>query len=168
MKNNSIRYRIRDRIVARAFKKNKRRASFPNPGSIDMVGVICFENQQVDDVIKNVFKPFCIEKIMLKNGKRPREDDEMAIYGSDNNFWGLPRKEWLNDFVDRKFSVIIDLTNATNSSVEYICALSKAEFLIGTNPKSKYFDLIINQKFVNSGDLIFEVKNILQKLSSKV
>jgi hypothetical protein len=158
---------MREKIIARAYKKNKRRAFFPNPGNVKLVGIICFENQQVESLIDNAFKPAGIDKIILKSGERPRELDEKAIYTSDNNFWGLPPKKWLNAFVNQKFSILIDFTNTTNNTVEYICALSNAEFLIGTNPKSKYFDLVIDQKFVNSGDLIVEIKNILQKLSSK-
>jgi hypothetical protein len=167
VKQNSIRYRIREKIIARAYKKNKRRASFPNPANINLIGVICFENQQVDLVIDDVFKPSGIEKIVLKNGKRPRENDDMSIYNSDNNIWGLTKKKWLEDFINKRFSILIDLTDNTNNNVEYICALSNAEFLIGTNPKSKYFDLIIDQKFVNSSDLIVEIKDVLQKLSLK-
>ncbi|HKK80811.1 MAG TPA: hypothetical protein VJ909_01100 [Prolixibacteraceae bacterium] len=105
--------------------------------------------------------------MVFKNKKRPKDENEVAVYISDYNIWKLPVKRRINDFVKQKFSILIDLTNGDNRAVEYISALSNAEFLVGSNPKSKVFDLIIAQNFVNSGDLINEIEKTLRNLSSK-
>ncbi|MCF8361107.1 MAG: hypothetical protein K9G70_00650 [Prolixibacteraceae bacterium] len=105
--------------------------------------------------------------MVFKNEKRIKGEKEVAVYSSDYDIWGLPKKKWINDFIKQRFSILIDFTNGDNRAVEYICALSNAEFLVGTNPKSKVFDLIIDQNFVNSGDLFNEIENTLQNLNRK-
>jgi len=167
VKKKSIRYRIRERIISRVFKKNKRRVSFPQIGKIKTVGVICDENQCFNSPSESLFSNSRIVKLVFKNKKRPKDENEVAVYISDYNIWKLPVKRRINDFVKQKFSILIDLTNGDNRAVEYISALSNAEFLVGSNPKSKVFDLIIAQNFVNSGDLINEIEKTLRNLSSK-
>jgi hypothetical protein len=167
VKKDSIRYRIREKIISRVFKKNKRRAFFPQLDKIKSVGIICQEDQNRNLPANSLFSNSRIVKLVLKNEKPINEEKEVVIYSSDYNILGLPKKKWINNFIKQRFSILIDFSTADDRAVEYICALSNAEFLVGTNPKSQVFDLIIDQKFVNSGDLFNVIEKTLQNLNQK-
>ena len=165
MKKNSIRYRIREKIIANVSKKSKRNVIFPQLKKIDTVGIICNNDQHCFMPHGSFFSNFRVVKLVFNNQKRHKMHTDVAIYSSDYNIIGLPKKKWINVFIKQRFSILIDFTNGDNRVVEYICALSNAKFIVGTNPKSKVYDLIIDQKFVNSSDLIDEIEKTLQNLN---
>ena len=89
----------------------------------------------------------------------------MALYLSDKNFWGLPKKKYIKPFINETFDILIDLSDGTNQAIEYICAQSLAGLKTGTNPNSRVYDLIINQNTKNSKIFIDELEQTLNNLN---
>lgn len=53
------------------------------------------------------------------------------ITSNELNWYGKPMGKFIDDFVDYKFDVLIDLNLSGNDSLRYITTLSKAKFKIG-------------------------------------
>jgi hypothetical protein len=63
----------------------------------------------------------------------------------DLDFWGLPKKEKVEEFTNIRFEVLLNIALENNLVLDYITALSQARFKVGCSPNIKnYFDLNIN------------------------
>lgn len=165
MKKKNVKYRIRENIIHKALKKNKRKVHFPSTTELKSIGIVCFANNNGIDLSKPLVintKHWLLE---IHKSKRPKQNRDMAVYKSDLNIIGLPKKQWIKPFINEAFDILIDLTDGTNQAIEYICAQSVAGLKIGTKPKSRVYDLIIKHNFENSANFIDEIEQTLNNLN---
>ena len=63
----------------------------------------------------------------------------------DLDFWGLPKKDKVDEFINIRFEVLFNIALEDNLVLDYITALSQARFKVGsTQIINNYFDLNIN------------------------
>lgn len=86
------------------------------------------------------------------------------------NWKMIPRSNEVNQFMDKKFDILINLYLEENKSIEYISALSKANLRVGPfSENSNCFDLMIdipNNKGIEH--LIKQVDFFLNRINSPV
>lgn len=82
---------------------------------------------------------------------------------SDLNFFFIPKTHFINDFIEKPFDILIDLSIDSNFPLHYISSLSKAKFKIGKLFSNKNsFDLMIDISRNNSvGALIEQIKHYI-------
>ena len=87
-----------------------------------------------------IFRGFCVFEQMTS----PYQDT-YTLTVKDLDFWGLPKKEKVDEFVNIKFEVLFNIAIENNLALDYITALSQARFKIGSSAgNTDYFDLNIN------------------------
>lgn len=80
------------------------------------------------------------------------------------NLFGVPNNPYIEDFVEKKFDILIDICFEEFFPVEYIVSLSKAAFKVGRQlPYRNYYDLMINIK--DNNDLEYFINQIKHYLS---
>jgi len=121
---------------------------FPNINTVKTIGVIWQPTQkEAFQYLKSyfnreqvIFRGFCVfEKIT-----NPHQDSN-TLTVKDLDFWGLPKKEKVDEFTNIKFEILLNIALENNLVLDYITALSQARFKVGSSPYTKnYFDLNIN------------------------
>ena len=121
---------------------------FPNIDEIKVIGVLWQPTQKdaynyLKDYFnrdKIIFRGFCV----FEENSNPHPDAS-SLTIKDLNFWGLPKPEMINDFVDFKFEILFSLSLKQNLVLDYIILSSKALFKVGCSANEEnYFDLNIN------------------------
>lgn len=87
-----------------------------------------------------IFRDYCI---FDKDSNPAAEANSLTV--ADLNWWGIPKPEKVNDFLDMNFDLLLNIAFEPNFAVDYVTALSKARFKIGSSPNNEnHFDLNIN------------------------
>jgi hypothetical protein len=94
----------------------------------------------------------------------------VSYFGLDEiNWYGKPTNPTVNDFLKRKYDLLLDLSQSDLFPVHYIFALSIAKFKITNNSiKAKYADFILQLE--NSDKLatyIAQIKHYLESIKIK-
>lgn len=77
------------------------------------------------------------------------------------NFAGIPRSDITDQFIARRFDVLINMDYTAHPALSYVCAASKALFKIGpATGKTEHYDLIIDM--AGRFDLAAYIKQIRQ------
>ena len=99
-----------------------------------------------------IFRDYCI----FDNDSNPAaEANSLTVV--DLNWWGIPKPEKVGDFMQMNFDLLLNIAFEPNFAVDYITALSKAKFKIGSSPNDKnHFDL--NIKIGKNKDPIYLAK----------
>ena len=75
----------------------------------------------------------------------------------DLNLYFLPQTSFINDFIEKPFDILIDLSTNYNFPLHYICSLSKAKYKIGRQqPLYTNFDLMIDISKENNVEALIE------------
>ncbi|HKJ43209.1 MAG TPA: hypothetical protein VKA27_14025 [Sunxiuqinia sp.] len=70
---------------------------------------------------------------------------EVMFSPQDFSFFGNIKNREMNDFMDRRFDLLIDISLAKSLEVRYVRALSRASFKVGWSPvQPDYLDLSID------------------------
>jgi hypothetical protein len=88
----------------------------------------------------------------------------------DLNWYGAPNNDYIKEFINKEFDIIIDLTLEDVYVLQYIVALSKSKLKVGRFSKSmeKYYDLMIkNNNNTLSDEYIDQILYYLDILKSK-
>ena len=88
----------------------------------------------------------------------------------DLNWYGAPGNDYIKEFINKEFDIIIDLTLEDVYVLQYIVALSKSKLKVGRFSKSmqKYYDLMIkNDQKALSDEYIDQILHYLNILKSK-
>ncbi len=133
-----------DKLVS----KNHRQVVFPNVDKAKNIGVIWQPTQkQAFQYLKNyfnreqiIFRGFCVfEKIT----NPPQDTNTLTV--KDLDFWGVPKNDKIDEFTSIKFEILLNIAMENNFALDYITALSKAQFKVGSLAGDKnYFDMNIN------------------------
>ena len=86
----------------------------------------------------------------------------------DSNWQGIPSNHNINDFINEKIDILIDLHLSENFQLDYINAMSKASFKIGPyTPDSSKYDFMIDIKANPTADFLCEqIKHYLSIINN--
>ena len=136
------------RKLAKLISKTDHQPVFPNIDTVKTIGVIWqptqknafqylktyFNREQV------IFRGFCV----FEEITNPHQDSN-TLTVKDLDFWGLPKKDKVDEFINIRFELLLNIALENNIILDYITALSQAKFKVGSSPNAKnYFDLNIN------------------------
>jgi len=125
-----------------------RRPIFPDIEKVKTIGVIWQPTQkEAFQYLKTyfnreqvIFRGFCVFEAITN----PHQDSN-TLTVKDIDFWGLPKKEKVDEFTNIKFEILLNIALEDNLVLDYITALSQARFKVGSSSNAKnYFDLNIN------------------------
>ena len=125
-----------------------RKPVFPNINTVKTIGVIWQPTQkEAFQYLKNyfnreqvIFRGFCVFEAITN----PHQDSN-TLTVKDLDFWGLPKKEKVEEFTNIRFEILLNIAFENNLVLDYITALSQARFKVGGSPdENNYFDLNIN------------------------
>jgi hypothetical protein len=143
-----IKEKIARRKLAKIISKIERSPVFPNINKVKTIGVIWQPTQkEAFQFMKSffnreqvIFRGFCV----FEEITNPHQDAN-TLTVKDLDFWGLPKKEKVEEFTNIRFEVLFNIALEDNLVLDYITALSQARFKIGSSPKeNNFFDLNIN------------------------
>lgn len=132
----------------------------PNINTAKVIGVIWQPTQkEAFTYLKNyfvreqvIFRGFCV----FEETVNPPEYTN-TITTNDLTWWGLPRPEKTEEFINMKFDVLLNISLSPNLVIDYITALSQAKFKVGWSPdEHNYFDL--NIKIEQNSDAMYLAK----------
>ncbi len=86
---------------------------------------------------------------------------------TDLNWYYKPKNEIIDQFVNREFDILFDLSLKDYFTVNYTGSLSKASFKIGVQKENAYQDLVIDVNKNKSVDFLIEqIKHYLNILNN--
>ena len=139
---------IAHRKLTKIISNIERSPVFPNINKVKSIGVIWQPTQkEAFQYLKSyfnreqvIFRGFCVFEAITN----PHQDAN-TLTVKDLDFWGLPKKEKVDEFINIRFEVLFNIALEDNLVLDYITALSQARFKIGSSPNANnYFDLNIN------------------------
>jgi len=143
-----IKEKIARRKLAKIISNIERIPVFPNINTVKTIGVIWQPTQkEAFQYLKSyfnreqvIFRGFCV----FEEITNPHQDSN-TLTVKDLDFWGLPKKEKVEEFTNIRFEVLFNIAFENNLVLDYITALSQARFKVGSSPDNRnYFDLNIN------------------------
>ena len=151
---------IAHRKLTKLISNIDRRPVFPDINTVKTIGVIWQPTQkEAFQYLKSyfnreqvIFRGFCVFEAITN----PHQDSN-TLTVKDLDFWGLPKKEKVEEFTNIRFEILLNIAMENNLVLDYITALSQAKFKVGSSPnKNNYFDLNIN--IDKNGDSMYLVK----------
>uniref|UniRef100_UPI003217EF7E DUF6913 domain-containing protein n=1 Tax=uncultured Draconibacterium sp. TaxID=1573823 RepID=UPI003217EF7E len=145
------------RKLARMLAGQKRHPVIPSLQQHSKVGVIWQPSEKPavhflrDHFNKQgaIFRDYCI---FDSDSNPPIEANSLTV--ADLNWWGIPKPDKAGEFIEIKFDLLLNIALEPNFAIDYITALSKAKFKIGSSPNDEnYFDL--NIKIGKNQDAMF-------------
>jgi hypothetical protein len=86
-----------------------------------------------------IFRDYCV----FDADSNPSSEAN-ALTTNDLNWWGIPKPEKVSEFLEIQFDLLLCIAFDTNYAVNYLSALSKASFKIGSSDNDEnHFDLNI-------------------------
>ncbi len=143
-----IKEKIARRKLSKIIRDIDRTPVFPNINTVKTVGVIWQPTQkEAFQYLKSyfnreqaIFRGFCV----FEEITNPHQDSN-TLTVKDLDFWGLPKKEKVDEFINIRFEILLNIAFENNLILDYITALSQAKFKVGSARKANnYFDLNIN------------------------
>lgn len=156
----SIKEQIKNKIgklkLSKDVKTLQRDKTFHNFNTAKSVGIIFDGTTPSNYDVARAFAKFLTERKIRIYGLGIVESKEVSNFYSyytgfnfftikDTNWQGIPSNHNVNDFINEKINILIDLHLNENFQLDYICAMSKAEFKIGAlTTKHNNFDFMID------------------------
>ena len=143
-----IKEKIARRKLAKITSVIDRIPVFPNMNTVKTIGVVWQPTQkEAFQYLKSyfnreqvIFRGFCVFEAITN----PHQDAN-TLTVKDLDFWGLPKKDKVDEFINIRFEVLFNIALEDNLVLDYITALSQARFKVGSSENvSNYFDLNIN------------------------
>lgn len=158
---------VQNKIIHKAVLNNKRTVVFPTIQSVKKIGIVGEEvNLNVEDLNSGQLARHSKFFFLInKKEKRTKGFDDENIYSSDLNFWGLPVKSKINNFINEPFDLLINLSDDNNVILKYVCAASVSRLKIGLNTNDKIYDVILAGKDIGLEELFNEIEKILNNFN---
>jgi hypothetical protein len=125
-----------------------RRVKLPDPGSL---GKVCVLWQAGDEqAFKYLYDYFVHSQVIFRNicvydKKAVVETGASVITPKELNWLGLPKPGIADEFLKTEFDLLLNIAVNQNLVLDYLTALSRAQFKIGWSPGARnFFDLNIN------------------------
>ncbi len=144
----NIKQKYRERILKNEYTKIKRAPVAPKREDIKKVGIIWHPSQkEAVNYLRNFFKQEIVRTFCVFDKISNPPDDKDGLTITDLNWWGLPKNEKINNFLSVHFDVLLNITPKQNFILNYLTALTNADFKIGSSKdEQNYFDLNIHIK----------------------
>ncbi len=164
-------------VLERKLKKVQRKGRFHNYDTAKTLAIL-FDSDNKDefsalDTFVKELKNKGLEVFVLvfnreKECPKIFEKCHFQTYCSvkkDFNFYRAPKTKEIQDFINKPFNVLIDLSLKETYSQQYVTALSKAEFKVGAaHIKHNYCDFFIQLKASSTlRDLIQQIDYYFMK-----
>jgi hypothetical protein len=175
----SIRLKIGNSILCRRLRNRERKKGIFNFETSKNIGVIFKTDIQSDFELVKRFLQFLTEQdnkvvaiCFVDSKKVPdyyllRKGFNFFSRG-ELSFFFIPKSQFILDFIERPFDILIDLSIDSNFPLNYISYLSKAKFKIGKQKKQQdQFDVMIDTTKDNTVEaLITQIKHYVPVLCS--
>ena len=160
-------------------KTFKRVKIFHNFNTAKTVGIIFDGTNHSNYDAARTFAKFITERKIRIFGLGFVESKEVSNFYSyytgfnfftikDSNWQGIPSTHNVSDFINEKIDILVDLHLTENFQLDYICAMSKAEFKIGSyTTANKYYDFMIDISSNPNPDFLCEqIKHYLSIINN--
>lgn len=163
-------------ILNKEFKKNHRSKFFQNINDIKSIAILFnINNEEEYKNILKIAKTFRAEKKtvyivsfvnekVIPNYITPTINFDVITL-KNLNFFNIPKNNFINDFINNEYDLLIDLSNDNNFIFKYLIALSKAKLKIGDFSEEKKFYLDLMIKNTDKKDVKLFVENIKHYLT---
>lgn len=161
---------LKDIVIKRNINRNVRKVQFANLDSAKTVSILYLIDTKINyDLIKDYIKKISDKGISVRSlgfVKNP-EDIGRSYFGqSMNNFFsekhitkmGKIKEVCVQEYINAKDDILINLTPSNNFFIEYVFALSKAKFKVSGIIDCKYSDMNLN--YDRSKDLNYFISQI--------
>ena len=147
---------IKDIIISRNIKKRHRKIQFYNFETAKSVSILySIDSKDNYNRIKEYIKKLSDKGLKIRSIGFVKDSEEIgrSYFGQKNsNFYsekhiskfGSIKEVCINDFINAKDDILINLTFSNNFYLEYVFALSKAKFKVSGIIDCRYSDLNIN------------------------
>ena len=149
-------------------KKNRRQVAFPALHTIHSVGIIRDLDQDFDFYSQNWIRNSALTILDFNPKDEDRKQSENEIGLSDFSFWGLPKKQKIENFVSTPFDLLINFSYNDDDAIAYICAKSIAKFKVSTAPFDTIYDLVIDLKQQDGKSFINEIEKTVSNFNTKL
>lgn len=166
---------LKDFIISNNIKRSHRKVQFHNFKTAKNISLLyCIRNKDDYEAVKQFVKDLTNKGLNINILAYVIKADEIGIkyfgQGTNNFFsdkhitkFGKIKETCINDFVNKKPDILINLCQEDYFYTEYIFALSKAEFKVSGIVGCKYSDLNINSSVTK--DINFLIEQITYYLS---
>lgn len=106
-----------------------------------------------------------VEVLAHFNDKQQREFYPFPSFSNrDTNWANVPNSKEVKYFIEKRFDVLLCLHNDSNSALEYIAAVSKANFRVGFYQSSTvcYYELMVHNKSNSIRSLLNQIEPYLK------
>lgn len=139
---------------------NKRQVQVPKLDSIKKIGILWLKDQQqAFQYLHDYYSPagIIIRNICIDLNHNTVENNSNVITSKNLNWLGIPKSGTIEVFTDSEFDILFSIVTIPCYVADYIVALSKAKFKVGSAKGIfNYFDLNINIE--DNHDAIYLVK----------
>ncbi len=164
----SIRKRIGRSIIVRKTRNRKREKNIYGFEEAKLIGVL-FKTQNINEF--NLIKDFllylrkfdCQVVALCYIDSKKIPDYYLLKKGfnfftkNDLSFFYIPKSQLIEDFINQKFDILLDLSIDELIPIEYIVDLSRAKFKIGKLKKNNHlYDLMIDVSKNNTIESLIE------------
>ena len=162
-------------IFYRKLKNLKRNKKLVNLNEAKTVGIVYnVTNQEIFKKVKLLIKDLTTAKRQVMAigfvNRKSIPDYCIAAYSGyyfdqkDLNWFGGPKNNYIKEFINKEFDILIDLTLEDVFVIQFISGLSKSRLKVGRYSENhiKYYDLMI--KVNNSLSLDIFIEQILHYL----
>jgi hypothetical protein len=176
----SLKYKYGQIVLSRKKKKIKRERGIYNFDTAKTCGIIFnASSQETYDKAKQFIdflktKNINVVAIGFVDSKEVkdfyRETIHFKFFSRKNiNWYGKPKNENVDDFINKKFDLLIDLSLENDFPLEYIAAMSMAKFKVGrfTSDQGDYDFMIDINKNKTHDFLIEQIRHYLENLNKK-
>ena len=156
--------RIRNRIIKNSLHRNHTIPKYPDITTLSSIAYI-FKDTPADQAKhwKSYNANVKISYLTYYTYKRPASV-EGDLYKSDLNFWGLPNKTRIRDFISQPFDILINMADTDCDPATCISALSNAKFKISSHMYDTLYDLVIPVNITDHTEITPEIIKALRNL----
>ena len=160
-------------------KSHERNKTFHNLNTAHSAGIIFDATDHTNYESARTFAKFLNDRKIRIFGLGFADSKEVMTFYSyytgfnfftikDTNWQGIPFNHNINDFINEKIDILVDLHQSDNFQLEYITAMSKASLKIGpytSNPN--HYDLMIDISSNPTSDFLCEqIKHYLSIINN--
>lgn len=166
-------YVINNNLSSNSRRKTNILFSFSNTKRIGIIFNGSKKNNNI--IIKESIKYFYklninCEAIGFVNKKKMYEHNLTSLNidffnKSDCNILGIPNSNNIKSFINNKFDLLINISDESHFTYDYIVTKSKSKLKIG-HSNNKYYDLVIKTEKISTAELIKEIIYYLELINS--
>ena len=174
-----IKQKLGRSVLKKNMKSHERNKVFHNFNTAKSVGILFDATDHQNYETARSFAKFLTEKKIRIYGLGFADSKEVTNFYQfytgfhfftikDSNWQGIPGNHNINDFINEKIDILIDIHLIENFQLEYINSMSKASFKIGPyNPNISSYDFMIDISTNPTADFLCEqIKHYLSIINN--